>query len=452
MPDSATTGGGGANEGGSSRERLVWLAVVAAVAALALRVGSAPPRDDDLAFVRTLLEVKGHLADEYVRDVDEASLGRAAIDGMLRLATDPFTAYVPPEEESAFDDAVEGRFVGVGVVVRPANEDQSADDAESGGLVVVRPIPDSPAAAAGLLAGDVIVSADGVDVRPLPQGEVIDRIKGPAGTTVGLGVERPGRAEPLSFDVERAAVRPSPIEGFGREPDGSPIFLVPPPPDAGLPTGELPRIGYVRLPQFVPGGAEATAKVIADLKADGGLDGLILDLRFNPGGLLGEAVQLADLFLDDGVIVWSEGEHSPRSEVEAAAQEADLLDLPLVVLIDRASASASEVFAGALSDHRRAIVVGERSYGKGSVQDVIDLRGGGRGKLKLTTAYYHLPGGRVVQRKPGDETWGIDPDVPAPIDVENAAPPPSPDAPPLVGQVWRAYETLVAQLAAEEAF
>ena len=448
------------------RERLGWGVATAALMALTLRaaVSATPPRNDDLAFVRTLGDVTGLLERGYVREVDPETLRRAAVAGMLNLATDPHTVYVPPAEAEGFDDQLGGQYKGIGVTIVAARDGEAGFDpgdpaAASGGIRVLRPLPGSPAAAAGLLTGDVIVGVDGQDVRPLPLPDIQALILGPAGTEVELSIERPTGVpggEPAAFDVAvgRAAVQSPVLAGIANGPDGEPRFVIEardlPEPPAGVGSGELPRVAYVRLATFVPGAADRVASVLA---GSGDLDGLILDLRSNPGGLLTEAAKLADLFLDGGVIVWSEGANAPRNVARAGDDAGDRLTrgLPVAVLLDRASASASEVFAGALQDHGRATVVGERSFGKGSVQDVIDLADGGR--LKMTTAYYHLPGGRVVQREAGDETWGIDPDVPAPPTEADAAPAVLDSirggGPAIPSQVWRAYAVLLAELAAE---
>lgn len=434
-------------------ERVAWGVAVAALAILALRTGgSTAPRDEDLAFVSTLVEIKQRLKHDYVRELDDKMLQQAAVDGMLALATDPYTQYIPPIDTAEFENQIAGRFDGIGVEIEPANRDKPGFTLESpsGGLVIVRPIPDSPAIRAGLLAGDLIAEVDGTDVRPLPSNQVIELIKGPTGTTVELGIERPvadGETQRLNFTVERAAVQSPILEGFGRKPDGSPIFLVPPPAELqGFGTGELPRVAYLRLTQFTQGSADAVAGVLSRLRAQEGLDGVILDLRYNPGGYLPEAVKLVDLFLDGGIITWSEGANAPRQELWAKPA-APFGDVPLVVMLNGNSASASEVTAGALADHGRATIVGERSYGKGSVQSILELDGDGR--LKMTTAYYHLPSGRVVQREPEDVTWGIEPDVAAPIDPQNPDAVGPREGPPFPDQVWRAYEVLIADLAAD---
>ena len=441
----------------ATRERLAWGVVVAGMAVLALRaaVAAPSPRSDDLAFVRTLGDVVKHLRGGYVREVDDERLREAAIAGMLGLAADPHTVYVPPVSSADFDNALAGSFTGIGVTIEPARLDEPGFDpadpeAPSGGLAVVRPLPGSPAIKAGLRAGDVIRRVDGQDITGLPLDDVRDEIVGPTGTSVTLGIDRPAGegSRPFEATVVRAPIQNPILRGIARRDDGEPRFLItaddlPGGPPGGVGSGELPRVAYLGLSQFVPQTAERIAATVAAIEKDGPLDGLILDLRQNPGGMLAEAVALADLFLgDDGaVITWSEGLHSPR-RVAPATPGGALAELPTVILVDRASASASEVLAGALSDHGRATVVGERTFGKGSVQDVIALGDGGR--LKMTTAYYHLPGGRVVHREADSAVWGVEPDVAVPPDLGS---PGDGEGPFFPNQVWAAYETLLAELA-----
>ncbi len=394
--------------------RLAWGLFVGAIALLALHGGtSSAPRDDDLDFVRTLLQVKQIVGERYVEEVEPELLRRAAVQGMLAFATDPYTVYVPPAQQRQFQNALEGRFEGIGVLIESvARADETFDPATDGsrGLRVISVFDNGPAEQAGVRVGDVIVSVDGDSILGTSQAEAIKKILGPVGTEVELTLERGD--DSLIVTARRDEVRSPPIEGHRVDERGTPVFLLDPPADVELDEqNQRPQIAYVRLRDFTPQSGEMIATLVGDLVADG-LDGMILDLRGNPGGGLGEAAEIADLFLDEGTIVWWEGAHSPRN-VRTATPGSIRTEtgkpLPLAVLIDGQSASASEILAGALGDHDRATLVGTRSYGKGSVQSVLDLGEGSQ--MKITTDYFHLPNGRLIQKKPDATVWGVDPDI-----------------------------------------
>jgi carboxyl-terminal processing protease len=431
--------------------RAVWLVLVACLAALVLRNagegGLARAEDQDL--VRTLLDVQDRIEAGYVRELDRADLARAAVDGMLGLTTDVNTVFVPPVQTQSFEDDLAGRFTGVGILIRAvrSQEPDWTPDQPTGGLVVTRPLPGGPAKEAGILPRDRIVAVNGASIIDQPQREVIDQIRGIAGTDVTLTIDR-GDDEQLDFRLTRRPVRAILVDGFSVDDEGEPQFLI----EYDLPqvgTGEMPRVAFVRLPGFVPGSTEAVAGALMSVDV-GRLDGIVLDLRGNPGGQLSEAVALADLFLPGGRIVSEEGANLPRRDfyatpaADATGQRVE--ELPLVVVVDGGSASASEVFAAAIQEHGRGTVVGTRTYGKGSVQTIDDLGRGGRlGRLKYTTAYYLTPAGRPVDRSAG-EAYGVYPQVT--VELEADAPEGFGDAVPAPGQVWTAYQVLVAKLAA----
>ncbi|MEL7238165.1 MAG: S41 family peptidase, partial [Planctomycetota bacterium] len=362
----------------------------------------------------------------------EKKLDEAAIQGMLSIATDRYTQYIPPSKAVAYEYELEGRFTGVGVELDPFDEGP--------GLLVALPIPGSPADEAGVRSGDRFVAVDGTSLDDYDRNGAIELVKGLEGTDVTLTIRRD--EQDFDLTMQRAAVSSPPLQGFRRNDDGTPSFWVTPPSDIADPTGS-PKIGYIYLQQFTPNLAEIVRAKIDELAGDG-MQGLILDLRLNGGGLLGETQQLMDHFLPGGVMVWAEGKHYPK-RLSVARPEATLLDLPIVVLIDGRSASASEVFAGAMSDWDRATVVGTRSFGKGSVQQPSPTPAGGT--LTVTTAYYHLPSGRIVHRNPRSAVWGVDPDVPATVDYADPSVRPTRDAPFAATQVWAAYEVLLAMLA-----
>ncbi len=409
--------------------------------------GAVTPSEAD--FVRTLLEVKGRVEGQYVRELDPEIMRLAAVEGMLRLTTDPNTVYVPPERAEQFADRLDGVFVGIGVNIEAVDRDvvAASPDAPSDGILVTRVLPGSPALASGVQVDDILVSADGVDLRPLNLREAQQLITGPAGTTVDVGIARGDEA--VSLTIERARVISPIIEGIARAQDGSPRFVIEPqdlPVDLTVGSGELPRVVFVRLTDFAP---EATQRLLNAIANVSDPEAFILDLRQNPGGQLRQAVELASLFLPEGALVtFEDGRSSARTLHRVAARPDDapwLKTVPLVVLVDGNSASASEVVSGALSHHGRATLVGTSTFGKGSVQDIMGVGGGRLGTLKLTTAYYHLPDGRIVDRSADGVSAGVLVDVDVPLD-EASSFRPSPDGPMWPTQVWAAYEVLLANL------
>lgn len=316
---------------------------------------------------RVLVEVEN----EYVDPVDRARLVNGAIKGMV-AELDPHSSYMTPEEFSAFESDTEGQFGGIGVEVELRGEQ----------LVVLSPIEDSPAEKAGLRSGDVIVSVDGRDPTTEPLDKLVKRLRGLPGSHVVIGVRRKGSDEPLRFDLVRQVIHVSSVS-------------------ARL----LARgVAYVRIKQFQEHThrelLEAAAKLTG--RAGGALAGVILDLRANPGGLVDQAAEVADEFLDGGVIYTTR--HRGRVVEEVTARSGGAFSrLPCVVLVNQYSASASELVAGALQDQKRATVVGEPTFGKGSVQAIIALPGGAG--MRLTVSRYYTPSGHAIQAD------GVHPDV-----------------------------------------
>jgi carboxyl-terminal processing protease len=309
---------------------------------------------------------------EYVVPVPDARMEQAAVEGVVS-SLDPHSAFLSAAEYDEMRVNTAGSYSGVGIEV-------SAQDSK---VVVVSPIEGSPAARAGVRAGDVILAVDGQAVTPTRLNETIDRMRGDMGSHVQLAVGRAGEPEPLVFDLERSEVHVHTVRSESMR--------------GGY--------GYVRITQFsdsTPGDLDAA---LATLQAAAGkpLRGLVLDLRGNPGGVLESAVSVADEFLDTGVIVRADG-RTPDARFEMDATAGDAIGgAPLVVLVDGGSASGSEIVAGALRDHGRATLMGERTFGKGSVQTVIPLRDGQA--LKLTTSKYFTPSGASIHER------GIEPDV-----------------------------------------
>ncbi|MEL6177821.1 MAG: S41 family peptidase [Myxococcota bacterium] len=360
----------------------VGLGFVAGLWVGALSPADAEPPANPYARLNTFAKVMSYIERSYVTPVDQEKLLDQAIKGMVS-SLDPHSLYLPPEAYQALRQENNGAFVGVGLEI----------ESREGLVHVVAPIDGAPADRAGVLSGDLVTAIDGNSVRGLTLREVVQRLKGPEGSSVTLTLLR----------------APTPVSG--RKPDltqAKPITLtlvrqtitvV-----AVAPQMMEPGWGYVRLRSFQDGVADDLIDAYNTLRAEtGDLHGLVLDLRNNPGGLLLEAVQVADLFIDEGVLVSTEGRTRKGNAVYRAAPAETRIQVPLVVLINEGSASASEIVAGALKEHGRATVVGVRSFGKGSVQSIIDMKDGSG--LKLTTALYYTPNHTSIHGK------GIEPDL-----------------------------------------
>jgi len=322
---------------------------------------------DDL---RTFTDVFNQLRKNYVEEVDDKSLLEAAINGML-AALDPHSAYLPNQDFEDLENTARGEYVGLGFDVAP----------EEGKVVVKRVISPSLADSAGIDPGDFITSVDQTEVKGRPYEDVLDQLNGEPGTTVELTISRPGE-KPRTMTLKREYVK-LPALSFRLLEN---------------------RFAYVRLVYFHRESASDLKSTLESVRREGTkLDGLILDLRNNPGGVLHPAIDMADGFLDQGVIVSMRGRNETMQMQVSAAEGQWIPGIPMVLLVDRGTASASEVLAGALQDNDRAVIVGERTFGKGSVQSVLPLRNGAG--IKLTTARYYTPSGRSIQAQ------GIEPDV-----------------------------------------
>jgi carboxyl-terminal processing protease len=328
-------------------------------------------------------EVYERIKREYVRDIDDHTLMEKALRGMV-AGLDPHSAYLDSEEFEEIRLSTMGSYPGVGIEVAPAD----------GTVKILRTFEDSPAQRAGLRPDDEIVRIDGAEVGADVTG-AIARLRGPSGSTVRLTVRRTGAPHLMEFPLERADVEVSSVTAQTLE----------------------PGIGYVRITTFSETTPADLSRAILSLKRDNHsrLGGLILDLRDNPGGVLESGVAVADDFLERGVIVTADG-RTPEARFEMDATPGDLIEgAPLVVLVNGGTASASEIVAAALKDHARAVLVGSRTYGKGSVQTVMPLTHGGA--IKLTTSLYFTPSGASIQGK------GIVPDI---LEPESAVGPPEP--------------------------
>ena len=354
-----------------------------AVATNAMRVGT-----DEYSFFDPIIDVSTLVNALYVEDPDAEALQRGAIEGMLEELNDPYTTFVPRRDTQDFSKDLTGEYVGIGAEVQ----------IRDGWLTISSPPDGSPAWRAGVMAEDRVVAIDGESTEGLTIDESIDLLTGQPKTKVTITVER--GTETLDIEIIRDHIKVQAVKGFMRvDGDGEWMHVI----DGSA------GIAYIRLTQFTPGCAQEVKDAIAHARDEvgGELGGLILDLRFNPGGLLDEAVEIADLFIDEGTIVSTKGRVFEESSDEAT-REGTITDLPLVVMVNGQSASASEVLSGALSDHGRAVILGTRSFGKGSVQTVRPLESGA-GVLKITEQYYYLPSGRLLHRRDDSTVWGVDP-------------------------------------------
>jgi len=338
----------------------------------ALAAPSKRPPERKFEKLDVFARVLSYVESNYVEEVDERKLVYGAVKGMMRTL-DPHSDFMTPEEFADMRADTDGEFGGVGIEI---NDD-------GGVIVVVEPIAGSPAAKAGLLPGDRIIAIDGNPTKGRPGGETSSRLRGRPGTPVKLTVERKGWDGPHVLGLTRELIHVQAVEAKLLE----------------------PGIGYLRIKQFQERTDEEVMAALTTLKADSGgtLTGLVLDLRGNPGGLLDQAVKVSDLFLDGGVIVSTVGRSGKKLEEEVAREAGTWDNFPMVALVNGGSASASEIVAGALQDHGRALLIGTQTFGKGSVQSVYELADGSG--LKLTVARYYTPSGRSIQEK------GITPDV-----------------------------------------
>lgn len=342
-------------------------------------------RSNAYDFFDTLVDVRSELVRNYVEEPDQTSMLEGALEGMIGTLKDPFTDYLSPEHLEQFDKQTRAQFSGIGAEIG-TDQDQ---------LQIVSPLEDSPAFEAGVMAGDIIMEIDGKSTEGMDATDAVKLITGPEGTEVKLKLRHlSGEIETLTITRRRIEIQT--VKGFSREKDHHWNFMIQP----------EAKVGYIRLTQFSDPSAAALLDAINQLKAQG-LKGLILDLRYNPGGLLSQAIEISDMFLSSGRIVSTKGRNSPE-RVENATEARDVGDFPIVVLVNEFSASAAEILSGALKDNDRAIIVGTRSFGKGSVQQVMALESG-KGAIKVTTAYYYLPSGRNIHRREGADTWGVDP-------------------------------------------
>ncbi len=315
-------------------------------------------------------EVLEKINKEYVDEINQSESMDSAINGLLQ-SLDPYSAYMSPKILEQMQTETSGKFGGLGIEV----------SMEAGVVKVISPIDDTPASKAGLKAGDYIVKINNIQVQGKSLAEAVDLMRGPVGSGIELTVRRRGEKKALTFNITREIIEIQSVKSEILE----------------------NNIGYIRLTSFNENSSDQIEKQIKKLKKNQNLNAFILDLRNNPGGLLSQAITISDFFLDNGEIVSTKSRKKSENR-KWFAKKGDITDgKTLLVLINYGSASASEIVAGALKDHKRAIIVGENSYGKGSVQSIIPLKN--KGAIRLTVAKYYLPSGKSISEV------GVRPDI-----------------------------------------
>jgi len=317
-------------------------------------------------------EVLEKVKDEYVDEIDQSDVMDSAINGVLQ-SLDPYSAYMSPELFKSMQTESKGEFGGLGIEI----------GMEAGVVKVIAPIADTPAEKAGIKAGDYIVRINDEQVQGKSLMEAVKLMRGPVGSSIELTIRRRNVKKSLTFNIKRQIIEVKSVE-------------------AKL-LGNKKNIGYVRLKSFNENSDKQFFKKIRNFESGNKLIGYIIDLRNNPGGLLSQAISITDFFLNDGEIVSTKGRKVSETRKFFARMGDGVKGKPVVVLINNGSASASEIFAGALKDHKRAIIIGENSYGKGSVQSVIPLQNGGG--IRLTISKYYLPSGKSISEV------GVSPDI-----------------------------------------
>jgi len=382
-----------------SRWNLAWLVGIVSISLLGFAASRSAPlrsKDKDYELVKLVVEVLDKVDHNYVRELDDDAKRKLVEDmvngGLMRL--DEHSSYINPRRYKQFTKETKAKFTGVGIQL---NTDPN------GLLIVHSPLFGTPAYDAGILAGDIIMKIDGRSTETMTQDEAVDLIQGEVGKVVTLTVLHEGTKEPVDIPITRAEIKVQSVLGDLRNSDKAWDFML----------DKETKIGYVRLSGFNETTAEELRQALIELKKEG-LRGLVLDLRTNPGGLLKSAVEVSRMFLTEGRIVSTKGREQEEEAWDADGKGALLVpakDYPMAVLINKYSASASEIVAAALQDHDRAVIIGERSYGKGSVQNIIKIEEN-KSALKLTTASYWRPSGKNIHRffdsKESDD-WGVRP-------------------------------------------
>jgi len=335
-----------------------------------------------------LVDVRHEIVQNFVEEPDQSQMVEAAVRGMVESLEDPYTTYISPDQLEPFDKQVRGTFSGIGAEV--------TIDEKLNRLKIVSPLEDSPAWKSGVMAGDVVLDIEGESTEGMTINEAIAKLTGPEGSDVTIRV-RHENGEEARITITRAQINIQTVKGIRRNAENHWVYML----------NTEHKVGYIRLTQFTDQTVQELEKALAQLEQEGA-EALILDLRFDPGGLLDAAVKVSDMFLDGGQRIVSIKGRSTPERVFTSTQDGTVTDIPVVVLANENSASASEIVTGALLDNGRAQFVGTRTFGKGSVQHVRVLENG-QGAIKLTHAHYYLPSGRNIHRRPDAEVWGVDP-------------------------------------------
>lgn len=345
-----------------------------------------PATEGAYRWLDPIIDLRALLVSSYVDPIDAPAMQRAAMEAMTKALGDPYTLYIPPADEGAFRRQLSGSYVGIGVEL----------DLDDGRPIVITAIDGSPAMEAGILAGDTILFVDGKSTEGIGAATLESLLPGAPGTVAALVIRRADGNE-RTLNVPRRVVETPSVKGILRDADGWRFTI-----DSDR------RVAYIRIAQFNDRTVAEVDAALARIRADG-VSGIILDMRDNGGGSLTAAVGVVDRFISEGAIVSIRGRGDTGRTWDATSSPEDM-HIPMVVLINQGSASASEVVAGALRDNGCAKIIGTRSYGKGSVQDVLQLPDGA-GTVKITTARYYLPSGTSPHRAVGASRWGVEPDT-----------------------------------------
>ena len=377
--------------------RRFWLAVLLFVVGTGVLTNSAHAASEDEYYelMKVFVDTFEQIDRNYVTQVDRRELVEAAMRGML-LKLDPYSSYIDKQELRSFNEHVEQEFGGIGI--------QVTIDPRTRQLMVMTPLPGTPAYKAGVLAGDRILEIDDKLTSDFQEGREMDSainlMRGKPGAPVKIKLQHTGSESPETVEITRATIKTPTVLGDHYDAKGEWSFML----------NEQEKIGYIRLTSFGRNSAEELHDALLKLQKEG-MKALILDMRFNPGGLLTAATAIADFFISNGVIVSTKGRNTEEQFVQAK-KAGTFSGFPMAVLVNRYSASASEIVSACLQDYKRAIIVGERTWGKGSVQNVVELEGG-QSALKLTTASYHRPSGKNIHKFPkatDKDEWGVMPD------------------------------------------